>query len=319
MEILVDLVDGKLVKDDLTRNARGGTELLADRIIANVDPDLLQGVQIIFSRPGKLLDGYKKILYLHDLPGDPAIAQIADENFRNQFAWIVFVSHYQRTMFGKFYGFPMTFNMIVIKNAIQPIPDHRKPTDKLRLIYHTTPHRGLELLYPVFNKLNSAYPGLMELKVFSSFDMYGWGERDQPYEALFKRLEDHPDITYSKSVPNEQIRQELQQAHIFAFPSIWEETSCMALMEAMSANLFCAHSDLGALPETSFGMNHMYPFITDRNHHATALYWSLERAIKSIVANIDQFNDGPMESKKIIDETHNIDTFKYLWESYLSE
>jgi len=312
---MVEIVDGKIVRDDLTRNARGGTELLADRIIENVNPDLLKGWQIIFSRPSKLLDGYKKILYLHDLPGDPAIAQIADESFRSEFHWIVFVSHYQRAMFGKFYGFDMTQNMIVIKNAIEPIPTHTKPTDKLRLIYHTTPHRGLELLYAVFNKLDKAYPDRMELKVFSSFDMYGWGERDLQYSRVIELCEDHPNIVYSKSVPNEVIRDELTKAHIFAFPSIWEETSCMALMEAMSANLYCIHSDLGALPETSFGMTMMYPFMSSYQDHASALYWNLENAL---TIDLDSFNNfAPMDSKRVIDQFHNIDTFKFLWESYL--
>lgn len=310
---MVEIVDGKLIRDDATKNARGGTELLAQRIIDNVDPDLLQNIQIIFSRPNELLDGYSKILYLHDLPEDPAIVQFADPAFRQQFDYIVFVSHYQRQRFGAYFGCALTHNMIVIKNAIEPIPYHHKPLDKVRLIYHTTPHRGLSLLYPVFDKLTKDFPGQLELKVFSSFDIYGWGERDQQFDRLLKSCQDHPDIVYSKSVSNDDIRHELQKAHIFAFPSIWEETSCLALIEAMSANLDCIHSDLGALPETSFGLTPMYPFVSDPSHHATILYYNLFDLIRD-------YHDGhTRDSKIIVERYHTLDNFKHRWEGYLRE
>jgi len=312
---MVEIVDGEIVRDELTKNARGGTELLADRIHDFVDHGLLKGVQIIFSRPNKLLDGYKKVLYIHDLPGDPAIAKIRDAEWRNQFDLIVFVSHYQRMMFHKVYGFPLTERMIVIKNAIHPLnPSYnRVGPDKIRLIYHTTPHRGLEILYPVFDYLSKKYPGTIELKVFSSFDIYGWEQRDEPYQQLFDKLNDHPDIEYSKSVSNAEIREELMKAHIFAFPSIWEETSCMALMEAMSANLVCVHSDLGALPETSHGSTIMYPYVSDPNVHATKFAEELERAILQY-----DIPDRSTIGKFLIDTYHNIDGFVYDWETSLT-
>ncbi|AGR47888.1 glycosyltransferase [Sinorhizobium phage phiM7] len=311
---MVEIIDGRLHRDELTKNARGGTELLADRLLNVVRAELLGKVQIIFSRPDKLLDGYRKILYIHDLPGDPALSNIRSEDYRKQFDLIVFVSHYQRSMFGKHYGFELTDRMVVIPNCIEPIPHKERSTDKLRLIYHTTPHRGLQILYPVFDHLSKLYPGKLELKVFSSFDIYGWSERDKPYEALFDAMTAHPDITYSKSVSNRQIRYELQQAHIFAFPSIWEETSCMALMEAMSANLTCVHSDLGALPETSHGATIMYPFVSDINRHANSFFNVLNAAILGF--DHDEMNQTKV-GKFMIDNYHNLNRFKGLWEGYL--
>ena len=42
----------------------------------------------------------------------------------------------------------------VIRNAIENINIHEKPKDKINLIYHTTPWRGLTHLLKVFKNLN---------------------------------------------------------------------------------------------------------------------------------------------------------------------
>ena len=42
----------------------------------------------------------------------------------------------------------------------------------------------------------------------------------------------------------------LNNYHIFAYPNIWEETSCISAIEAMSAGLYCIMTNYGALFET---------------------------------------------------------------------
>ena len=42
----------------------------------------------------------------------------------------------------------------VIRNAVENIDLHEKPKDKINLIYHTTPWRGLAQLLNVFENLN---------------------------------------------------------------------------------------------------------------------------------------------------------------------
>ena len=255
---------------------RGGTELMADRI--NTLPvDLLSYFQIVHSRiPEELDQTKKKILVLHDLVGDPMYDQLRDGGWK-MFDKLVFVSYWQKQQFQDYLGIPSSAS-VVLKNAITPIEDHAKPDDKVRLIYFSTPHRGLDLLYSAYKPLSKEFSNI-ELNVYSSFDLYSWPERDKPYIGLFDKLRGHKAINYNKSVSNEVIREELKKNHILAYPSTWQETSCLVLMEAMSAGLLCVHSSLAALPETSMNLTMMYDYHEDPQKHAEIFYAQLRAAI----------------------------------------
>ena len=170
---------------------------------------------------------------------------------------------------------------IVLQNAIVPIEEHKKPTDKIRLAYWATPHRGLNILVPVFQKLCEKYDNI-ELDVYSSFKLYGWDKRDEQYQPLFDQCLDDPKINYHGTVPNDVLRENLKNTHIMAYPSTWLETSCICLMEAMSAGLLCVHPNYGALPETSANWTNMYQWYEDQNEHASHFYAALDASIESL-------------------------------------
>jgi UDP-glucose:(glucosyl)LPS alpha-1,2-glucosyltransferase len=255
---------------------RGGTELMAGRI-NTLPANLLSHFQIVHSRiPEELDQTKKKILVLHDLVGDPMYDQLRDGGWK-MFDKLVFVSYWQKQQFQDYLGIPSSAS-VVLKNAITPIEDHAKPDDKVRLIYFSTPHRGLDLLYSAYKPLSKEFSNI-ELNVYSSFDLYSWPERDKPYIGLFDKLRGHKAINYNKSVSNEVIREELKKNHILAYPSTWQETSCLVLMEAMSAGLLCVHSSLAALPETSMNLTMMYDYHEDPQKHAEIFYAQLRAAI----------------------------------------
>lgn len=257
----------------------GGTELMADRIYNSIRPDLRERVQIIHSRVRELDPNKKKILVLHDLPLDPECEHLKNAGWE-KFDLLVFVSHWQQQMFNIYLGVPYSAG-IVLKNAIFPIEDHEKPNDeKIRLIYCSTPHRGLDILYLAFNQLSTEYDNI-ELDVYSSFNLYGWPERDEPYRELFDKLRNHKKINYHKSVSNDEIREAMKRADIFSYPSVWQETSCLSLIEAMSAKLTCVHPSLAALPETSMGLTHMYRYLENKDDHAQVFYQVLKMIIES--------------------------------------
>jgi glycosyltransferase involved in cell wall biosynthesis len=266
-------------KNEVNKNAMGGTELMANRIERDCNQSLLKEFQIIHSRVRDLDPNKKKILVLHDLPQDPEVQHLKDGGWE-KYDKLVFVSHWQQEMYKLFLGVPYSAG-VVLRNAIEPIEPHEKPNpkEKISLIYFSTPHRGLDILYAAFNQLSKEYDNL-ELNVFSSFQLYGWPQRDEPYKEMFDRLREHPKVNYHKSVPNDRIREELKKAHIFAYPSTWQETSCLCLIEAMSAGCLSIHSSLAALPETSMGLTSMYGYTEDAQRHANQFYLELKNAVE---------------------------------------
>jgi UDP-glucose:(glucosyl)LPS alpha-1,2-glucosyltransferase len=265
-----------LATDELSRNAMGGTELMKHALYQKLDPELLDHFHITASRYRGDMPGKTELYWLHDLPGDPESEHLKNGGW-NKFEKLIFVSHWQFQWYQRHYGLP-SYKCVVLQNAIEPITMNKPNDGKTRLIYHTTPHRGLEILLPVFDKLCEKYDNI-ELDVFSSFNAYGWPERDKPYEQLFDFARNHPKINYHGYQSNDVIREALAKADIYAYPSIWQETSCISMMEAMSAGCEIVHPNLAALPETAANWTAMYQFIEDKRDHARLFYSVLDSAL----------------------------------------
>lgn len=298
--------------DELSVNAMGGTELMKYGLEQRLEKSLLDEVQIIPSRVRDLDETKVRVLWCHDLPGDPESDHLKNGGWRN-FHKIVFVSNWQMQAYINFYQIPWS-KCIVLQNAIDPIEQAVKPKDKIKLIYTPTPHRGLDILYSVFEKLCEKHDDI-ELDVFSSFKLYGWPERDDQYKQLFDALEKHPRVNYHGTQPNDVVRKALATSHIFAYPSVWPETSCLCLIEAMSAGLACVHSNLAALPETAANWTFMYQMQEDKNEHAKMFYTILDSVI-------DDFKREDMETRLLaqkgyVDAFYNWDIRSRQWDALL--
>jgi glycosyltransferase involved in cell wall biosynthesis len=254
---------------------------MQERLHSSLPADLLERFQIIPSRVRDLDPNKKKILWLHDLPNDPESEHLKDSQLRKRFDKIVCVSDWQMQLYNLMSGLPYS-ESTVIKNAIHPIEIEAKQFDgTINLIYHTTPHRGLELLVPVFEELAETHKDI-HLDVYSSFSIYGWEVRDQQYQHLFDRCKNHPQITYHGAVPNEEVREALKKSHIYAYPSIWPETSCLSVIEAMSAMNLVVCPNYAALPETCANFAMMYPWHEGKVQHGIQFKHTLEHAINII-------------------------------------
>lgn len=308
-------------RNELNKNSHGGTERMMEQLYRDLPEELLKNYQIIPSRVREL-DGNKiRVLYLHDLAQDPeAKAAIKLNGGFARFNKIVFVSHWQRNQFFNTYpGLPWS-KTIVIPNSIIPIEPHEKPKDKINLIYHTTPHRGLNILFAAFKALYEKHKDI-HLNLYSSFELYGWKERDEEYKALFDEINAHEGITNHGYKPNEEIRETLKNTHIFGYPSIWPETSCISLIEAMSAGCICVHPDFAALPETSSNLTFMYPWTEKIQDHANNFTKALDLAINSArEQNKEQsfFTGALNHQMSYVNLFNNWEIKKKHWEAFLT-
>lgn len=267
--------------NELSVNAMGGTELMLNRVMSSLSPELLEQVQIIPSRARALDPTKVRILYCHDLAEDPEAQKALSHRGWANFHKIVFVSNWQMQRYIERYEIPWA-KCMVIPNAVEPIESDlsfKQKAGQIHFIYHTTPHRGLNILYAVFNELCKTHTNI-HLDVYSSFKIYGWEERDEPFKEIFQQIADHPNMTNHGTVSNDEIRKALSQSDIFAYPCTWVETSCLALIEAMSAGLICVHPNNGALFETSGNWTTMYQFQDDVNQHASHIYQILDQTLK---------------------------------------
>jgi len=275
-----------MITHEMAKNSSGGSEYMHRKLYdGRIPRELLENFQIQSSRVSQAPDPTKiRIFFVQDLPGDPAANEALANGKWEQFHRIVAVSNWQMQAYVHYYNIPYS-KFVVLHNAIEPIDYVEKPSDgPISLVYTSTPQRGLTILAPVFAKLCEKYDDI-ELDVFSSFKIYGWDDRDKEFEPLFKFLDEHPKINNLGFQPNDVVRKNLQLSHIFAYPSIWQETSCIALIEAMSAGLLCVHPNLGALSETACNWTLMYQYQEDVNAHANLFYNMLEFAIDTVKKN----------------------------------
>jgi glycosyltransferase involved in cell wall biosynthesis len=227
--------------------ALGGTELAFNSLTSLLDcskVNLISSIcdtrQLELSRPNVI---WEQLSYDQE-----NVQTLSNPSFVSMLDQLVFVSHWQHEQFFK--RFPIRdCRRSVIQNAIHPFPAHKKPDGKIRLIYTSTPWRGLSVLAEAYAKLNRSD---VELVVYSGTSIYGNAFAAQSkgkYDELYQRL-NNVGATHIEYAPNEEIREALMQAHIFAYSNIWEETSCIAAIEALGAGCKVVTTSFGALPET---------------------------------------------------------------------
>jgi glycosyltransferase involved in cell wall biosynthesis len=239
----------------------GGTELL-EANIRKALPELTDQVQIMMSRPENYtFEDKPRVLILQDLPQDPASAVLRDPTYRTQFNRIVFVSHWQQQQYNQYLGIPYSEGL-VIKNgvphraAVLPKP---KQDGKLRFMYTSTPHRGLAILTAAAAALAKERQD-WELHVYSSFKIYGWENADEQFKPVFDALKANPCVVYHGTQENSIVRGALMDSHVFVYPSIYAETSCMAIQEALMSGCLAITTNFGALPETAAEWAWMFEF-----------------------------------------------------------
>lgn len=311
-----------IIYDSTSKNANGGTELMMRGLEERLDPELSKHFSI--GRALMLLDPKSiRVYWTHNLPNQLFRIHAVNErlalssNSRWQYnESIVFVSEWQKQQYINYYKIkPFEYSKLkVIHNTIAPVQEHTKPDKKLRIIYTSVPNKGLTVLYPVFKRLAQKYP--IELEVYSSFALYGMENVDAfEHQELLEQLKQDPCVIYHKYGTNQEVLSSLQNSHIYACPSTYPETSCIALIEAMSAKCLCVHSDNGALPETSAGHTNIYKYHSNQNLHEAAFEQALEKTIKQYLSGDISHLDA---QKQYVDSKYSWSVILPQWENHLN-
>ena len=248
----------------MQKNPRGGTELQLEYLYKYVDHSLLDQIQITTSVPEKepLHPTKMNILWQKNSYDQPNLAPwFKDKSNHHKYDWYVFNSHWNYEKFRMMFDVP-TEKCLVIKNGIDNIKprDLTKKKNKIKLIFHPTPWRGLNVILAAMQFVKSKN---IELDVYSSCEVYGQSFKeanDKQWEGLYEQAKKLPNVNYIGYKPNEYIKEHLHEYDIFAYPCIWEETSCISALEAMAAGLYIITTDLGALYETCAEFSSYIPY-----------------------------------------------------------
>jgi len=288
------------------KDSFGGSENQFRLLLKHLPDESFKDINLILNNANyDLLEKDKiNVLWMHHFVNQKEAKNLRSKDFINKLDWIVYNSNWNLDQHIKYFHVPKN-KSVVIKNAIEKINFVEKPKDKISLIYHTTPWRGLKILLKVFKNLNLEN---VELNVCSSTEIYGKkfdSVLGKKYEGLFNECKNTKNVNYFGFLKNDKIIEKLKKMHIFAHPSIWPETSCVAAIEAMAAGCEVVTTNLGALNETCSPFGKLINFEKKPEDLEVKYSEALLKSVKDFWSKITQ------ERLKLQRETIND---KYSWD-----
>ena len=191
----------------------------------------------------------KKCLWTHDLPDSYVFDKLPDAIRYENISKIFALTEWHKEIIKQ--KFPMIPEgmLSVARNGVdteyyaQEI--ERNP---FKLIYSSTPFRGLDVLLNVFPKIKELVPEA-ELHIFSSMKVYGAEKEPEEFQALYNKAKEMEGVVYHGSVTRKELAKEMKSSAILAYPNHYPETCCNTAMEAITAGTPIVTTNKAALSE----------------------------------------------------------------------
>ncbi len=317
-ERIINKIENDFTRPVLFSESMGGSESQLRLLFKYVPDEYFKNINLILNNTDERLIDDKRIniLWVHHFTNQKEVQNLKNKNYIDKIDYLVFNSNWN------FEQHKLKFNVppnksIVIKNAIENIQSAEKPKDKINLIYHTTPWRGLNVLIGAYKKLNIKD---VELNICSSTMVYG-KKFHSNFEPKFKHIIDEckklKNAKYHGFVEHANLIKLLQKMHIFSYPSIWPETSCIAAMEAMATGCEVVTTNLGALKETCSPYGKFVNFNNNLYILEKTFLESLEESIKSFWSDENQKKLD--KQKEEINKLYSWDIRKNEWINFLKK
>ena len=302
----------------INNESLGGSENQLRLLLKHLPDESFKDINLILNNTNHDLIEKNKInvLWMQHFVNQEEAKNLGSKDYVNKLDYIVFNSNWNFEKFQYQFKIPES-KSLVIKNAIEKIDFHEKPKDKINLVYHTTPWRGLIHLLKVFKRLNLQNT---ELNICSSTIIYGKKFDNilgKKYENIFEECKNTKNVNYLGFVENNKIIELLKNMHIYSFPSIWPETSCISAIEAMAAGCEIVTSNLGALYETCTPFATFVGFDSNFDNFEKKYQKALENSVKNFWSKENQ--KKIRFQQEVINLTYSWNVRSKEWISFLEE
>ena len=301
-------------------NPYGGTEIKLEFLHKYVDKDLLSKVQITTSIPEKTpIDSTKiNILWVHNSYDQPNLYPWFKNKLNHRkYDWYVFNSHWTYEKYRLIFDIPTDISL-VIKNGFDDdliVKTDFKPKEKLKLIYTSTPWRGLDVL---LNAMEQIKTDKVELDVYSSTQIYGDAFKkvnDDQFIKLYDKAKTLKYVNYKGYIDHKELMKVLHTYDCYVHPSTFEETFCLAAMESLAAGLVAMTTDLGALYETCAEFPIYVPYLKDKEALAKQFAEAIDM-LPDLISNVDE--NRMKFQMKYYRQYYHWSVIKTYWERFLN-
>jgi len=301
-------------------NPYGGTEIQVEYLHKYVSKELLNKVQITTSIPEKtpLLIDKTNILWVHNSYDQPNVMPWFQNKLNHgKYDWYVFNSHWTYEKFRYFFSVP-TELCLVIKNGFDDdliLKTDFKPKDKIKLIYTSTPWRGLDVL---LNAMAQIKTDKVELGVYSSTQIYGdhfKDNNDKQFIELYDKAKSMKNVNYKGYLNHKELMKILHTYDVYIHPSIFEETFCVAAMESLACGLVAVTTDLGALYETCAE----FPIYVPHQNNRKLLASQFAAVIDKLSVMMNDVDETKMKfQQQYYRQFYHWNVIKNHWENFLN-
>jgi len=190
-----------------------------------------------------------KCLWSQDDMNEEKLIRLLDNKYSIENIDCIFaVSEYSKNEIQK--GFPNK-EVLLLRNGYNEdwIKSSYYPRPPIAM-YNSTPFRGLDILLVVWKEIfdeckkRNVNP---ELKIFSGMSLYN--QSDDNFKSLYDQLNKLPNVKVNKPIPQKELYSQLWTSKVLLYPNHFLETSCMAVLEALSNGCWVVTTNLGALSE----------------------------------------------------------------------
>lgn len=245
----------------------------------------------------------------HDIDQNPSKI-LKDVKAVDMIDLFIFVSDWQRLRYVSHYNINYGKTLIMRNGIGKPFEKYLDlPVNKIKnsLTYCSIPWRGLNLLAPIYKEIKNKYDNA-SLNIYSNLNIYSQENDDNIYND-FKTLKD---VKCEAGISQTQLAEELFNIEYLSYPNIFQETSCITVLQAMACGCLIVTSNLGALKETMGNLNdyidiNIYDF--DINNYVINFI--------NKMSNLIELNEN-IKSKLILQNREHIKKY-YLWSNICNQ